>query len=84
MPNRWRSRARSGNRRSAPDRGRRSQLYAIEAAERGKALSFTARRNRQIATITAMIANALAQGKTVLFVAEKWPLCPSWSDALMQ
>ncbi len=49
-----------------------SQLYAIEAAERGESFVLHGPPGTgKSQTITAMIANALAQGKTVLFVAEK-------------
>ena len=49
-----------------------SQLYAIEAAERGDSFVLHGPPGTgKSQTITAMIANALAQGKRVLFVAEK-------------
>lgn len=49
-----------------------SQLYAIEAAERGESFVLHGPPGTgKSQTITAMIANALAQGKSVLFVAEK-------------
>ncbi|WP_050698018.1 DUF3320 domain-containing protein [Anaeromassilibacillus senegalensis] len=49
-----------------------SQLYAIEAAARGESFVLHGPPGTgKSQTITAMIANAVAQGKTVLFVAEK-------------
>lgn len=49
-----------------------SQLYAIESAERGDSFVLHGPPGTgKSQTITAMIANALAQGKRVLFVAEK-------------
>ena len=49
-----------------------SQLYAIEAAEDGQSFVLHGPPGTgKSQTITAMIANALANGKTVLFVAEK-------------
>ncbi|MBQ8133192.1 MAG: DUF3320 domain-containing protein [Clostridia bacterium] len=49
-----------------------SQLYAIEAASRGESFVLHGPPGTgKSQTITALIANALAQGKTVLFVAEK-------------
>lgn len=49
-----------------------SQLYAIEAASQGKSFVLHGPPGTgKSQTITALIANALAQGKTVLFVAEK-------------
>jgi len=49
-----------------------SQLYAIDAASRGESFVLHGPPGTgKSQTITAMIANALAQGKTVLFVAEK-------------
>lgn len=49
-----------------------SQLCAIEAAQRGDSFVLHGPPGTgKSQTITAMIANALAQGKTVLFVAEK-------------
>ena len=49
-----------------------SQLYAIEAAEEGKSFVLHGPPGTgKSQTITGLIANALAQGKTVLFVAEK-------------
>lgn len=49
-----------------------SQLFAIRAAARGKSFVLHGPPGTgKSQTITAMIANALAQGKTVLFVAEK-------------
>ena len=49
-----------------------SQLYAIEAANRGESFVLHGPPGTgKSQTITALIANALAQGKTVLFVAEK-------------
>lgn len=49
-----------------------SQLYAIEAATRGESFVLHGPPGTgKSQTITALIANALAQGKTVLFVAEK-------------
>jgi very-short-patch-repair endonuclease len=49
-----------------------SQLYAIEAASKGESFVLHGPPGTgKSQTITALIANALAQGKTVLFVAEK-------------
>lgn len=49
-----------------------SQLYAIEAAARGESFVLHGPPGTgKSQTITALIANAVAQGKTVLFVAEK-------------
>ena len=49
-----------------------SQLYAIESAGEGKSFVLHGPPGTgKSQTITALIANALAQGKTVLFVAEK-------------
>lgn len=49
-----------------------SQLYAIEAASSGRSFVLHGPPGTgKSQTITALIANALAQGKTVLFVAEK-------------
>ena len=49
-----------------------SQLYAIEAAGKGESFVLHGPPGTgKSQTITALIANALAQGKTVLFVAEK-------------
>lgn len=49
-----------------------SQLYAIEAASQGKSFVLHGPPGTgKSQTITALIANALAQGKSVLFVAEK-------------
>lgn len=49
-----------------------SQLYAIKAASEGKSFVLHGPPGTgKSQTITALIANALAQGKTVLFVAEK-------------
>lgn len=49
-----------------------SQLYAIEAACKGESFVLHGPPGTgKSQTITALIANALAQGKTVLFVAEK-------------
>lgn len=49
-----------------------SQLYAIEAAENGQSFVLHGPPGTgKSQTITAMIANALGNGKTVLFVAEK-------------
>lgn len=49
-----------------------SQLYAIEAASQGESFVLHGPPGTgKSQTITALIANALAQGKTVLFVAEK-------------
>ena len=49
-----------------------SQLYAIEAASRGESFVLHGPPGTgKSQTITALIANALAQGRTVLFVAEK-------------
>lgn len=49
-----------------------SQLYAIEAAARGESFVLHGPPGTgKSQTITALIVNALAQGKTVLFVAEK-------------
>ncbi|MBR1496922.1 MAG: DUF4011 domain-containing protein, partial [Oscillospiraceae bacterium] len=49
-----------------------SQLYAIEAATRGESFVLHGPPGTgKSQTITALIANALAQGRTVLFVAEK-------------
>ena len=49
-----------------------SQLYAIEAATKGESFVLHGPPGTgKSQTITALIANALAQGKTVLFVAEK-------------
>ncbi len=49
-----------------------SQLFAIEAAQRGESFVLHGPPGTgKSQTITAMIANALAQGRTVLFVAEK-------------
>lgn len=49
-----------------------SQLYAIEAAAKGQSYVLHGPPGTgKSQTITAMIANALAQGRTVLFVAEK-------------
>ncbi len=49
-----------------------SQLYAIEAASKGESFVLHGPPGTgKSQTITALIANALGQGKTVLFVAEK-------------
>lgn len=49
-----------------------SQLFAIEAATKGESFVLHGPPGTgKSQTITALIANALAQGKTVLFVAEK-------------
>ena len=49
-----------------------SQLYAIEAASEGKSFVLHGPPGTgKSQTITALIANALANGKTVLFIAEK-------------
>lgn len=49
-----------------------SQLYAIEAATKGESFVLHGPPGTgKSQTITALIANALAEGKTVLFVAEK-------------
>lgn len=49
-----------------------SQLYAIEAAAKGESFVLHGPPGTgKSQTITALISNALAQGKTVLFVAEK-------------
>ncbi len=49
-----------------------SQLYAIEAASQGRSFVLHGPPGTgKSQTITALIANALAQGKSVLFVAEK-------------
>ncbi len=49
-----------------------SQMYAISAAARGESFVLHGPPGTgKSQTITALIANALAQGKTVLFVAEK-------------
>ena len=49
-----------------------SQLYAIEATSRGESFVLHGPPGTgKSQTITSLIANALAQGKTVLFVAEK-------------
>ena len=49
-----------------------SQLYAIEAASQGKSFVLHGPPGTgKSQTITALIANALAQGRSVLFVAEK-------------
>lgn len=49
-----------------------SQLYAVDAAAKGKSFVLHGPPGTgKSQTITAMIANALAQGKSVLFIAEK-------------
>lgn len=49
-----------------------SQMYAVDAAAKGKSFILHGPPGTgKSQTITVMIANALAQGKTVLFVAEK-------------